>query len=379
MPTPEVCIRLWAHEVLRVFGDRLTNDPDREWIATAVREAVRAPLAANFDQVFGGSDLRGLCFGDVLTPFGLSERPYDEIADKDKLQHACEEALSQYNLTSDKPMELALFGFAIEHLLRISRILKQPGGHALLVGVGGSGRQSLSRLASKMADMEVYSVNIKKNYRMQEWREDVKALMRQCGGKGLATSFLFTDSQIKEESFLEDVNNLLNTGDVPNLFPPEDVADIIEMVRAAAKSEGKAPDGTLQQLFSYFTERCRKNLHVVLCFSPIGESFRTRVTNFPSLVNCTTIDWFTAWPKDALEAVARRFLKDLDLSSELRDKCVEMVQYFHVSTKEAAAEVLVQMRHHYYVTPTSYLELISLFIKLLKSKREEINGLRNRY
>lgn len=70
----------------------------------------------------------------------MQDRPYEEITDNTKLQAAADEALSQYNNNTDKIMNLVMFSFAIEHLLRIGRILKQPGGHALLVGVGGSGR-----------------------------------------------------------------------------------------------------------------------------------------------------------------------------------------------------------------------------------------------
>ena len=91
IPNTDVCVRIWAHEILRVFGDRLINDEDRLWMLEALRETVRAPFSANFDIVFAHLDqnkdgkvttldeLRGLIFGDVLTPFGMADRPYEEI------------------------------------------------------------------------------------------------------------------------------------------------------------------------------------------------------------------------------------------------------------------------------------------------------------
>ena len=207
----------------------------------------------------------------------------------------------------------------------------------------------------------------------------MKNLFKLCGGKGTPTSFIFTDTQIKEEGFLEDVNNILNTGEIPNLYPPEEKVDICEMVRPAAKAENRCPEGTPSQLFSFFVERCKKKLHIVLCFSPIGESFRGRVRNFPSLVNCTTIDWFSEWPNDALESVAKRFLGDVEMDASVRNSCVKLVQMFHESTAQAAVRFKEELRRHYYVTPTSYLELITTFKTILKEKREEVMGLKNRY
>lgn len=234
----DVATRLWAHEITRVLGDRLINDEDRMWMMNAVKDAVRAPFGSNFDILFKHLDndkngkietldeYRALNFGDIFTTFGMQERPYEEIMDGAKLQLAADDALNQYNNNTDKPMNLVMFAFAIEHLLRIGRILKQPGGHAMLVGVGGSGRQSLTRLASKITDFEIFQIEIKKVYRMVEFREDIKTLLRSCGGKGAQTTFIFTDNSIKEEAFLEDINNILNTGEVPNIFPPDEKAEV---------------------------------------------------------------------------------------------------------------------------------------------------------
>ena len=76
------------------------------------------------------------------------------------------------------------------------------------------------------------------------------------------------------------------------------------------------------QLFGYFIERCSNLLAIALAFSPIGDAWRARLRQFPSLVNCCTIDWFTDWPADALRSVAQKFLATIDMPDDRRLKCV---------------------------------------------------------
>lgn len=95
-------------------------------------------------------------FSDILSP--SHERSYEEISDIDKVSLTVSTALNNYNLVSDKPMDLVLFNYALEHILIILRILRQPKGHALLVGLGGSGRKSFTYLSSFIADLNPYSL-----------------------------------------------------------------------------------------------------------------------------------------------------------------------------------------------------------------------------
>ncbi len=121
--------------------------------------------------------------------------------------------------------------------------------------------------------------------------------------------FLFTDGHVAQEGFLELINNMLTSGMVPALFPDDEKEMIIGQVRDEATKLGLPP--TKESVWSYFIKKCTNNLHIVLAMSPVGEILKTRCRNFPGLVNNVSIDWFTAWPKQALHAVASQFLSEV--------------------------------------------------------------------
>ena len=109
------------------------------------------------------------------------------------------EYLEDFNSGSKHPMKLVMFLDACDHVSKICRVLRKPQGNALLLGVGGSGRQSLSKLATFMNNYKLYMIEVVKGYNMTNWRDNLKTCLMQAGAEGKITSFLFVDTQIINE------------------------------------------------------------------------------------------------------------------------------------------------------------------------------------
>ncbi|KAI8732070.1 dynein heavy chain 6, axonemal isoform X3, partial [Biomphalaria glabrata] len=348
-------VRLFIHETQRVFHDRLINNEDKLFFHKLMAEILYKTFNENFDPHSFIKD--PLLFGNFMKMGCPPEEKFnEEISDMNKLQHVLGEYLDDLNLTSPKEMRLVFFMDALEHITRLVRMIQQERGNALLVGVGGTGKQSLTRLSAHMCNYRCFQIELFRGYDYSSFK-----------------------LYIVVEEFLEDINNMLNSGEVPNLFEPDEYERLIIGCRPGAKEAG-IPKGNRDAIYDYCIHCVRNNLHIVLCMSPVGSAFRSRCRMFPSLVNCCTIDWFIEWPKEALLGVAQSFFKTVSLgcSDEIKDNVSKMCVEIHMSVTEMSERFFTELKRRYYTTPTSYLELINLYITMVQEKTSNIKTARDR-
>ena len=171
---------------------------------------------------------------------------YEEVNDFSALRVYLNEKLDEYNKQKKiQPMDIVLFTDAIIHVTRIYRVLNMKRGHALLVGVGGSGRHSLTRLSAYISNMNFDQLEIKKDFSIKDFRVKLMDLYEMAAyrnfraGKGgtekLKTVFIFSDNDVVHESFLEDIQNMLNSGIVPNIYPPEELGRVRDEMKICYK------------------------------------------------------------------------------------------------------------------------------------------------
>ena len=387
--TPQILLQLWNHEVNRVFCDKFVTEKDKEWF----KEEVEGLVAENFDEQFHKITKNMVYFVDFMRdapePTGEEDgdtenelpKVYEPILSFKVISDRLNFFLDQYNdIMRGANMDLVFFDDAITHLIKIARVLRNPGGNIMLVGVGGSGKQSLTKLSSFIAGYKTFQIAITRSYNTSNFVEDLKILFKTVGVAGFKTTFLFTDQDIKDEAFLEYVNNVLASGLASQIFTKDEQGEIVAELTPIMKRECPKVPPTPENIFAWFLERVKLNLHVVLCFSPVGETFRQRALKFPALLSGCTIDWFQPWPREALVAVASHFMSDFpfECSTEAKKGLFKTMASVQDSVAQACQSYFQRFRRSTHVTPKSFLNFINSYKDVYNRKHSEIGNMSTR-
>lgn len=247
-------VRLYIHEATRVYSDKLADESDLDSFKKLFREVFKKCLEEIDDIKIFKEPIVFCHFAD-----GLNEPKYMPIKGWAALSKVLSEAQFGYNEIIGQ-MNLVLFEDAMSHVCRINRILESPRGNALLIGVGGSGKQSLARLSAFISSLSVNQIQLRRGYSMIDLKSDLNLLYTKVGVKNILSMFLITDAQVVDESFLVLINDMLASGEIPDLFTDEEIDGIVNAVKNEVKQLGMID--TRDNCWKYFIGKVRRMLKV---------------------------------------------------------------------------------------------------------------------
>ncbi|ETM34531.1 hypothetical protein L914_18397 [Phytophthora nicotianae] len=386
----ETLVKLVFHEALRLFMDRLVTSDEQKWCFRMVKETLRNhfPQSATALEVveYGGQH-------PILFSTWLSKN-YTEVTTTDLRKHI--EARLRVFYEEELNVQLVVFDSVIDHVLRIDRVLRQPLGHLLLVGESGAGKTVLSRFVSWMNGMSVFQIKLTSNYTLDNFDDDLRVVLKRCGCEAEKICFIFDESNVLDSAFLERMNALLASGEVPGLFEDDEYTSLMHACREAVQRDGVIVENTEDELFRYFTKQVQRNLHVVFTMNPASGDFQNRTNTSPALFNRCVVDWFGTWNDHALAQVAYEFTNTLDLAGSsdfiipddaaavlakliphiatgtFRDVLVGSIVQFHHAVLLHMRRLQKRHMKYNHISPRDYLEFIRHFVSLYSEKRAQL-------
>lgn len=376
----EGLVRIWAHEALRLFSDRLIGEDERQW----TEDAVNRIALEHFPNIDETTTLqRPILFSNWLSKnYVPVEREQLRDFVKARLRTFCEEEL-------DVP--LILFNDVLEHVLRIDRVFRQPQGHLILIGVSGSGKTTLSRFVAWMNGLSVFQIKVHGKYSSEDFDDDLRDVLRRCGCKGEKICFIMDESNVLDSGFLERMNTLLANGEVPGLFEGDEFASLMTSCKEGAQRQGLLLDSQ-EELYKWFTQQIVRNLHVVFTMNPPQEGLSSKAATSPALFNRCVLNWFGDWSDQALFQVGYELTQSVDLDranyispnsipvvyrqlplpASHREAVVNAMVHVHHSLHRFNARLKRQQNKTTYLTPRHFLDFVGQYIKLYNEKREDL-------
>ena len=354
--TGEDLVRLWAHEALRLFKDRLVYDEEKKWCDEKLEEIARQMFPqVNIDKALE----KPILFSTYLTKFYQS-------CEFEKLREFIKKKLVTFN-EEELDVRLVVFNEVVSNIAKIDRVLRQPIGHCLLVGASGVGKTTLSKFVSWMNGLRVFQIKAGKNYGLTNFDEDLRYVMKQAGCYMEKITFIFDESNVISVAFLERMNALLASGEIPGLFDGDEYTALINAYKEA--HGGKVMESE-EEIYKIFTKNVQRNLHVVFTMNPSSPDFSNRAASSPAIFNRCVINWFGDWSDEALLQVVKELTADFDLRGTPPDSLVDLMVKIHNSVRVLNAKLKKSAKKFNYMTPRDFLDFIRHFGELLKEKNK---------
>lgn len=376
----EGLVRIWAHEALRLFQDRLVADDERKW----TEQTVRRIAMENFPNINHEVALKGpILFSNWLSKNYIS-------VDRDQLREFVKARLKTF-CDEEVDVPLILFNDVLEHVLRIDRVFRQPQGHLILIGVSGSGKTTLSRFVAWMNGLKVFQIKVHGKYSSDDFDDDLRDVLRRSGCRGEKICFIMDESNVLDSGFLERMNTLLANAEVPGLFEGDDFAALMTACKEGAQRQGLLLDSQ-EELYKWFSQQIAKNLHVVFTMNPPENGLSSKAATSPALFNRCVLNWFGDWSDQALFQVGSELTQavdldrpnfiapdsipvayqDISLPASHRDAVVNSMVYVHYSIQRFNQRLLKQQGRATFLTPRHFLDFVAQCVRLFNEKREDL-------
>ncbi|KAG8452968.1 hypothetical protein GDO86_004684 [Hymenochirus boettgeri] len=238
--------------------------------------------------------------GQSLPPHG---RPLGRLNSND-LQDVIKKGSIQYS-HDNKELELLLFHEVLDYMSRVDRVLSFPGGSLLLAGRSGVGRRTVTSLISHMHNAVLFTPKISRGYELKQFKNDLKQVMQLAGIEGQQVVLLLEDYQFVHPAFLEMVNSLLSSGEVPGLYTVEELDPLLSPLKNQASE-----DGFTGPVLSYFTSRILQNLHVVLIMDCTNANFTINCESNPAFYKKCSVQWMDSWSDKSMKKIPGMVILD---------------------------------------------------------------------
>lgn len=376
----EGLVRIWAHEALRLFSDRLVSEEEKRWTDDQI-DSMAMTHFPSLNQTEALS--RPILFSNWTSKHYIS-------VDREELREYSKARLRVF-YEEELDVPLVLFNDVLDHVLRIDRVFRQVQGHLLLIGVSGSGKTTLSRFVAWMNGLSVFQIKVHNKYTADDFDDDLRNALRRSGCKGEKICFVMDESNVLDSGFLERMNTLLANAEVPGLFEGDEHAALMTACKEGAQRDGVMLDSP-DELYRWFTQQVAKNLHVVFTMNPPENGLASRAATSPALFNRCVLDWFGDWSDQAFYQVGMEFTTTLDLDTSQyvpppnfpvmyrqlslppvhRTAIVNALVAVHTSMYETNQRLARRQGRFNYATPRHYLDFINNYVKLFNEKRDDL-------